>query len=116
MINIQITGTEGNVEDLWGDQLEPQEGCMRISYNNCDGLQIKDFMRTTAMQTNEIKKGQMLKSSIEISKLGRCAGLMRTWGANIVYLAETQSSCEISIVKNAVKREVKRLDQYGGFI
>ena len=107
---------EENIEEFWGDQLENREGCIRIAYNNCDGLQIKDYLRTMAAQRREIKKEKMLTCATEVTKVGRCIGMMREWNANIVCLAETQTAWEVPSVSRAVMKEIRRQDQYGGFV
>ena len=49
-------GREEDIGEIWGDNLETRNGCLRIVYNNCDGLQIKDFLRTMSAQRSEIKR------------------------------------------------------------
>jgi len=109
-------GEEENVEEFWGDQLAHREGCIRIVYNNCDGLQIKEYLRAMATQRREIKKEQMLSSATEVTKVGRCVGLLRAWNANIVCLAETQTAWEIPTVQRSLLKEIRRQDQYGGYV
>jgi len=104
------------VEEFWGDQLAHREGCIRIVYNNCDGLQIKEYLRAMATQRREIKKEQMLSSATEVTKVGRCVGLLRAWNANIVCLAETQTAWEIPTVQRSLLKEIRRQDQYGGYV
>ena len=41
---------------------------------------------------------------------------MRIWRANIVCLLDTQTAWDIPSVRNVVKKEVKRLGQYRGFV
>ena len=112
----QWNGKEENVEEFWGDEIEHRDGSIRIVYNNCDGMQIKDFLRNMAVQKSAKIKSKMIKSPIEVSKVGQCVGLLRTWDANLICLAETQTAWEIKGVTSAVTKEVKRIDQYGGMI
>ena len=79
-------------------------------------MQIKDFLRDRAIKKSELNKKQMLKCPTDVSKVGRCIGLLRTWEANVVCLSETQTAWEIPKITSAVAKEVKRMDRYGGII
>ena len=58
----------------------------------------------------------MITCATEVTKVGRFIGIMREWEANIVCLAEMQTAWEIPGVSRAVIKEIRRQDQYGGFI
>ena len=62
------------------------------------------------------KKEKMLTCATEVSKVESCIGVMRQWNANIVCLAETQTAREVPSVSRAVMQEIRRQDQYGGFV
>ena len=79
-------------------------------------MQIKDFLRDRAIKKSELNKKQMLKCPTDVSKVGRCIGLLRTWEANVVCLSETQTAWAIPKITSAVAKEVKRMDRYGGII
>ena len=65
---------------------------MRVVYNNCNGLQIKDFMQSVTRKKRERKKNKMVSSPVERTKVARMLDLLRSWNANFVCMAETQTA------------------------
>ena len=83
---------------------------MRVVYNSCNGLQIKDFMQSVARQKRERKKNKMVSSPVERTKVARMLDLLRSWNANFVCMAETQTAWEMYSVREKVGQELRRYD------
>ena len=65
------------VDMFLGDQLKHQNNCIRIVYNNCDGLKIKQFLKMKAGQEKERRNKKAIVNLNESSKVSKCVGMLR---------------------------------------
>ena len=77
-------GSDGNESKFWGNDLKNRDGCLRVVYNNCNGMQVKAFLQTKARQTKERKVNKMLQNPIEITKVATMMDILRSWEANFI--------------------------------
>ena len=53
---------------------------------------------------------------MELTKIARMLDLLRSWNANIVCMAETQTSWEMYSVREKVGQELRRYDRNAGMM
>ena len=83
-----------------GDQLKHQNNFIRIVYNNCDGLKIKQFLKMKAGQEKERRNKKAIVNLNESSKVSKCVGMLREYNTNDVCMAETQTAWEFHNIRN----------------
>ena len=119
---LEVTAAEEEIHGrnmdgtFWGDDLINRDGCLRVVYNNCNGLQIKDFLKLKFKQSRERKQEKMISSPIEITKVSTMLDLLRSWSANVICLSESQTAWERHTVRESVGKELRRIDRNAGMV
>jgi len=119
---LEVTAAEEEIHGrnmdgtFWGDDLINRDGCLRVVYNNCNGLQIKDFLKLKFKQSRERKQEKMISSPIEITKVSTMLDLLRSWSANVICLSESQTAWERHTVRESVAKELRKIDRNAGMV
>ena len=72
----------------------PKNKNLRIFYNNVNGLNINEFMKTKYQGHQNPDTKQIMKGMRSTQKVTGILSILRSWDANILCLAETQSAWE----------------------
>ena len=99
----------GPVEEMF---LPPDPGSMRILYNNCNGLQINEYIKNRLREKKQKRDQKYLYESRYNTKIGGVIGAMKALSVNVLCLSETQTAWEKRITRDMVGKELKRRDQY----
>ena len=111
------TGNNDNAKDIFfGDEMGRRDGNLRIIYNNVNGLKVKDFLKSKAIEKYEKKKKKTLHGAKKVEKISGVLATLRKYDANVLCLAETQCAWENYIIRDKVREELRRVDQYAGYI
>ena len=76
-------------EIFWGDDIGPKNINSQIFYNNVNGLNINEFMKTKYQGYQNSDTKQIMKLIRSAQKLTGILSILRSWDANILCLAET---------------------------
>ena len=109
-------GMEGRDVGFFGNDLEEKGGNLRIMYNNVDGLKIGDFIKMKISDKIQKEKCPMLKEKRGVEKVTGILATLRSWDANILCLAETQTAWDNYICRMNVGNELRKIDGHAGFI
>ena len=105
-----------NGEAFWGDALGPRNDNLRVVYNNVDGLQIGEFLKAKIVNEKNRREQKALTGNKDTTKLTGVLSTIRSWGANVVCCAETQTAWKIFTVREKVESKLRRIDQYAGMV
>ena len=104
-----------NIE-FWGDNLQQRDNNLRVIYNNINGLEIKEFVRSTISRRESRNKDKHLTEIKDTQKITGVFSLLRNWQANIICMAETRVAWEIRKVRDLVGKELRKVDRYASVI
>ena len=105
------TGEEHN--QFEGDTPNPSgPNTLRILYNNCNGLEINELVKSKLKAIQVKKKKKHLSYGTEKNKVGGLVGALDQVGANIGCFSETQSKWESATIRGIVSKMFKRKDAY----
>ena len=94
----------------------PVPGSMRIIYNNCNGLQMNEYVKAKIKENKSKKEQRYLAESSQYTKIRGIVGIMKDWSANVLCLSETQTAWESAITKTLMSKELRRVDQYATMV
>jgi len=115
-VEVETNKEEMDNEKCWGDDMGPKNKNLRIFYNNVNGLNINEFMKTKYQGHQNSDTKQIMKGMRSTQKVTGILSILRSWDANILCLAETQSAWENYKVKDEVEKEMRKNDRYAGMI
>ena len=107
---------QDSTSQFWGDDLGERQNSFRIVYNNVNGLQIGDYMKTKIKNEIDRKSSKALSCITDNTKVSGILTALERWDANVLCLAETQTAWEVFSVRESVEKGLRRQDRHAGLI
>ena len=90
----------------------PAPGAMRILYNNCNGLQMNEYIKNKLRQKKQKQDKKCLQEAQQHITISGLIGAMKALSVNVLCLSETQIAWEKRITRDMVGKELRKNDQY----